>query len=496
MTSLEENQVISNNTRSKKKQTVEENQISNNTRSKKNDVLVDYTAIDNIRSNKKRSKLDDDENNEDDSIMDEDKIKFLELFKNIKSIENWELDYNDEEVEYLKKLDIEKRTELLLSEKKILDNNNQKIPIRFRILENKEMNERTKYIILKKLSSLEDLDEEEYSKQLNWIENLNMVPFGVYNDLPIKLSDGYPKVGSYMKDVCQILNKSIYGHQSSKVQILEYIAQYITNPQSNGKCLALQGPPGNGKTTLIRNGFSKALNRPFIQISLGGMNDVNILNGHDATYVGAKCGRIIQALQDTGTMAPIIYFDELDKVGEGHKGNDIYNFLCHLIDFSQNMDFHDNFFSDISFDLSKAIFIFSFNDVSNINPILLDRLHIIETNGFNTNDKVKIARDYIINQSLKEVGLEESDIVFTDDVLNHIATMFSLEPGVRKFKQCLETIILRINMLKLTGLDSSALDLPYKIDNLSFPFTPNIKNIDNLLSGYSQKDSGYLTMYT
>jgi ATP-dependent Lon protease len=384
------------------------------------------------------------------------------------------------------------------TEKLILETQRPKVPIRFRII-NSDIDDGIKNIILKKLNQADESTSDDGQKIAAWADSLSQIPFGIYREASIKLDDGRTKINEYLRNVFSQLDNSIYGHQDTKVQILEYITQYITNPKSRGKCLAIQGPAGNGKTTLVRTGISKALNRPFSQISLGGMNDVNILNGHDFTYVGSQCGRIIQTLKETGVMNPVIFFDELDKVSISTKGADIYNFLCHLTDFSQNMAYHDNYFNGIDFDLSKAIFIFSFNDIGMINPILLDRLHVIKTKGFTTDEKVNIAKKFLIPQIINDIGMKSEDVVFDEDVIREIIQSYSNnEEGVRTLKRTLETIISRLNILQFTMSSDNSLqsiNLPYNIENINFPVVVNSKIANVLLKNVNVNERTFLNMY-
>jgi ATP-dependent Lon protease len=412
--------------------------------------------------------------------------------------ESWTYEYNAEEVSYLKNIGEERRLELMGQEMILMDLMKQKIPLRFRIIQS-DIDDGIKHIILKKLKQSEESCSEDATKLAGWVESLSLVPFNIYKELGIKMDDGQQKIHDYLLATNRILNESIYGHQQTKVQILEYITQYITNPKSRGKCLAIQGPPGNGKTTLVRNGIAKAIGRPFTQISLGGMSDVSILDGHDFTYTGSQCGRIVESLKETGVMNPIIYFDELDKVSSSSKGADIYNFLCHLTDFSQNMAYHDRYFSGINFDLSKAIFIFSFNDITAINPILLDRLHVIETKGFGIEDKIQIAKEYLLKQVVEEVGLKREDIIMEDDVIREIVTTYCVgEEGVRLLKRTLETIISRLNILRFTlaaNGSGESIPLPYNIDSVEFPMRITNRIAESLLKSVNVKERTYLNMY-
>lgn len=494
------------------------------TRSRCPNITVDYTAIDKIGnepvvveeivkpkknnyksrafnilcrallSNDLQNELSEEIETEDDETSEETSNENSE-----DSDESWVYQYNEDEVEYLKSKTEQERLEIMGMEQILLDVHRQKVPLRFRIIQS-DINDGIKHIILKKLNQAEDTNSDDGQKIAAWAESLSMVPFNIYREMKIKLEDGRDVINTYLKNVFTQLNNSIYGHNDTKVQILEYITQYITNPKSRGKCLAIQGPPGNGKTTLVRNGIAKALNRPFTQISLGGMGDVNVLNGHDFTYVGSQCGRIIQSIKEAGVMNPVIFFDELDKVSNSSKGADIYNFLCHLTDFSQNMGYHDNYFSGIDFDLSKCIFIFSFNDINLINPILLDRLHVIQTKGFNIDDKIHIAKGFLIPQIISDIGMQPNDVIFEDEAVIReiISTYCNTEEGVRTLRRTIETIISRLNILQFTmsnQQDSERIKLPYNLDKIEFPMKVNSKIVNMLLKNMNVNERTFLNMY-
>ena len=507
---------------------VEQSSISHPymTRSRCPNIIVDYTAIDKIgdvplveqlvKPKKKgyRSKAlnilyrallsneiySDNSDNSDNSIEIETDDQDETTNENSEgSDESWVYQYNEDEVEYLKSKTEQERLEIMGMEQILLDVHRQKVPLRFRIIAS-NINDGIKHIILKKLNQAEDNNSDDGQKIAAWAESLSMVPFNVYQEMKIKLEDGRDVINTYLRNVFSQLNNSIYGHNDTKVQILEYITQYITNPKSRGKCLAIQGPPGNGKTTLVRNGIAKALNRPFTQISLGGMGDVNVLNGHDFTYVGSQCGRIIQCIKESGVMNPVIFFDELDKVSNSAKGADIYNFLCHLTDFSQNMGYHDNYFSGIDFDLSKCIFIFSFNDINQINPILLDRLHVIQTRGFNIDDKVHIAKGFLIPQIISDIGMKVDDVILDDEIVIReiISNYCNSEEGVRTLRRTIETIISRLNILQFTMCnqsDSERINLPYNLDKIEFPMKINTKIVNMLLKNMNVHERSFLNMY-
>jgi ATP-dependent Lon protease len=190
-------------------------------------------------------------------------------------------------------------------------------------------------------------------------------------------------------------------------------------------------------------------------------------------------------------MNPVIYFDELDKVSETYKGDEIIHLLTHLTDTSQNTLFQDNYFPGVYFDLSKVLFIFSFNDESKINKILKDRMYVINTKGFKKEEKIKICREYLLPQILKEFNYGDS-IEFTDDVLGHTIDKYtSGEEGVRNLKRCLESMISKINMYDIlynSDTKKTEVPLPFELEDFKLPYKVKNEDIDTLLK---QKDDIY-----
>lgn len=361
------------------------------------------------------------------------------------------IDYMEEETKYLKKLNKTERSKIFDTERQILEFNSNTIPTRFKILQS-NLNISSKNIILKKLDHYYSLEEteNEYSKLTQWVEGLEKIPLGQNYEMNVNLDNHTNEIVGYFNNVKNILDKSVFGHEIAKSKIIQILAQNITNPQCLGNCIAIQGPPGNGKTTLVKDGICKALGRPFGFVPLGGMQNSDFMVGHDYTYEGGKPGRIVEILQETQCMNPVIYFDELDKISDTPKGEEIAGVLCHLTDPSQNSEFHDKYFSGIDFDISKAIFIFSYNDESKVNKILLDRMTKIHTKGFGTNEKLQISKNYLIPRMCKDVGFNEKDIIFPDEIIKSIITNKTLdEKGVRNLKRCFETIISKLNVIKL-----------------------------------------------
>jgi ATP-dependent Lon protease len=243
---------------------------------------------------------------------------------------------------------------------------------------------------------------------------------------------------------------------------------------------------GIGKTTLIKEGISKILNRPFAFIALGGATDSTFLEGHSYTYEGSTWGKIVDVLMQTNCANPVFYFDELDKVSDTPKGEEIIGILTHLTDTTQNNQFHDKYFSEIDFDLSKCFFIFSYNDESKVNPILRDRMYRIHMKGYNLKDKIIIAQQYLLKTLEKQVSFQDGDIILPESVLTYIIENFcEKEEGVRNLKRCLEIIYTKINLYRLIKPDTELFDKEQSIQ-ITLPFTITNSMVDKFIKKKEQ----------
>jgi ATP-dependent Lon protease len=339
---------------------------------------------------------------------------------------------------------------------------------------------------MNKLMQIEMMEpsDPEYFKLSKWLDGVMKIPFGNYVELPVNKNDPSEKIYEFINKVQIDMENSTYGHKDAKNKIMQIVCQWISNPKSSGNVIAIQGPPGIGKTSLVKNGISKALDRPFHMIALGGATDSTFLEGHSYTYEGSNWGRIVNILMDSKIMNPVIFFDELDKVSSTKQGEEIIGVLTHLTDQTQNSNFNDKYFSGIDLDLSKCLFVFSYNDESLINPILKDRLVKINLHGFSIDEKLAIAKDYLLKELSNNIGISTSEIIFSDEILKEIITKHTSEDGVRDLRRCLETILLKLNMVKYTNkLDKS-------LSNVNFPVNLTSSIVSDLLKK-SEDNSHY-----
>ena len=395
-------------------------------------------------------------------------------------------------------------TDVTDKEKKLSKITESDIPYERRIAMMKSTDE-IKNKAMEKLKSIKSSFQGD-SKAQTWLDGLLKIPFGIYRESPIisfkgkfseKLTNKYPdkklisdyQIDNFLKDfdddhtlkkewkkynidkkeyvdkVLVSLDKAVYGHNEAKLQIRRIIAQWI-NGEMKGAVLGLEGPPGTGKTSLAKMGLSKCLEdedgqpRPFAFLPIGGSVNGSTLVGHNYTYVGSTWGRIADILITQKCMNPIIFIDEIDKVSRTEHGKEIISILTHLTDLTQNDEFEDKYFSGVKLDLSKALIVFSFNDINLIDPILKDRITVIKTKPLTLPEKIEIVNRYMMPEILKMVGYEENEIIISSEIIKFIIETYTMEAGVRKLKEKIFDIIRDINLHRIYDDD---LKLPYNV---------------------------------
>jgi len=394
------------------------------------------------------------------------------------------------ESEYFKKQTASKRKSLVDMMNKIssLSLEDGVVPNKFKVLE-LPVSDYVKTNVIKKIDILDSMgsDGSESYKLRNWVDAFLRIPFGKTVPLPVKFDEGPEKCSTFMVDTRKQMDKSIYGMTSAKTQIMQIMAQWLVNPGSIGNVIALHGPMGVGKTSFAKNAIAQVLKRPFEFFSLGGASDISNFVGHSYTYEGSMWGRIADSLMKCGSMNPVLYFDEVDKVSDTPHGEEIISMLIHMTDRSQNSQFHDRYFSGVDFDLSQCLFVFSMNNLDKVHPILRDRMTIINCGGYSDADKKVILKDFIWPQIIDRLKFSSSDVVLGDDAIKYLISEYSeSEKGVRTLIRTAESMMTRLNMLRIIK-DDSMKEYKFYMD-IAFPLTITESIVKTLLTDFEKKE--------
>ena len=293
----------------------------------------------------------------------------------------------------------------------------------------KKWNEKIQKHFDKELAKLQRLNPQmpDYAIQRNYIDLLLELPWEVYSKDKFDL-----------KRAQKILDKDHYGLEDVKRRIIEYLAVLKLRNDMKSPILCLYRPPGVGKTSLGRS-IAKALGREYVRMALGGLRDEAEIRGHRKTYIGAMPGRILQLIKKAGTSNPVFVLDELDKLSQGY-GGDPSSAMLEVLDPEQNNEFYDNFL-EIGYDLSKVMFIATANDLSTIQPALKDRMEIINISGYTIEEKVEIARHFLLPKVLKEHGMEDKQIQLGKKEIERIIEGYTRESGVRNLEKQIAKIV-------------------------------------------------------
>jgi ATP-dependent Lon protease len=279
-----------------------------------------------------------------------------------------------------------------------------------------------------------------------------------------------------LKSAREILDADHHGLEDVKDRIVEYLAvrarraqrgMAVVGGRGSGAVMVLAGPPGVGKTSLGES-VARALGRKFVRVALGGVRDEAEIRGHRRTYVGALPGRIVRAIGEAGSMNPVVLLDEIDKVGSDYRG-DPSAALLEVLDPAQNHTFRDHYL-DLDLDLSDVVFLATANVIENIPSALLDRMELVQIDGYTEDDKVAIARDFLLPRQRERAALTEDEVTVTEDALRKIAADYTREPGVRQFERLLAKALRKATTkLASEGLTSLIIDEPDLVDYLGRP---------------------------
>jgi ATP-dependent Lon protease len=306
-----------------------------------------------------------------------------------------------------------------------------------------------KAVILKHYNNMKRLEPNstEYYKNQIFVDLALSYPWSKTFDINTFLSG--TNIKSFLFYVRKMFDEQIYGMDNVKNEIINIICKLITNPNSKRNNLALYGNAGIGKSKFIKI-LAEILGIPLKIISLGGIKDSSFFLGHGYVYVESGPGKILQNILDAKISNPIVYFDELDKVSETEHGKDIYSFLSYLTDPTQNKEYTDHYFYGMKFDLSKVFYVFTFNDISKIDHVLLDRLNVVHVNTPSQKEIITILQNYCLPEIVSNVGISKN-ISFSSEQINFIMKTFSknfdknVSSGIREYYRIIEKIVLEIN---------------------------------------------------
>jgi len=400
------------------------------------------------------------------------KNKYINLFNK----------YTREEMGFFNNLDNKQKEKINKLENEIDEYKSVKEPLRFKFLSLKTTIQ-NKIAILRKYEEFMRLspNSSEYSKLGKWITSISQLPLGVYKEI-----NEDKNIQNFLKNIQKNLDKVIYGHTETKEQIIRILAQLISNPDAKGYVIGIQGSMGVGKTKFIKDGIAKVIGFPLAFIALGGCSDSNYLKGHSYTYEGSTYGKIVEQLIKTKVMNPIFFFDELDKVSSDKYGDEIINTLIHITDGTQNEKFCDKYFDELDLDLSKSLFFFTFNDINKVNPILRDRMIIINIDKYSREDKLKLTKHSLLEVIYKSYNFKENDIEISDEMIYYIIDNTTEEDGVRNLQRNINNIYSYINMNRYLIINGKTIKFPFKIEK---------EYIDKYIIMKRNNDKNNLSMY-
>lgn len=319
---------------------------------------------------------------------------------------------------------------------------NKRAPLRFRVL-------KSSLPAAVKAQLFSDIGTDDSDKLKAYAESLLKIPFGVYTQPPAWMA---AEKASALHRCAHVMNAAIVGNSAIKHRVLSMYTQWL-HGGNTAFAFALEGPPGIGKTTFVKQALAAAFERPMTFVNLGGASDAATLSGHGYTYEGAKYGRLAGALMEAKVMDPIIYFDELDKVSSCARGEDIFNTLVHLTDPAQNTHIRDRYFHGVDLDFSKCILVFSYNDPSRVSPILLDRLERLQMLPPTGEEKMRVIREQMLPRALRRLG--DMELAVDDGALSAIADHHRDEAGMRGINKSIEGVVAAAAMCRALGSGSA-----------------------------------------
>lgn len=320
------------------------------------------------------------------------------------------------------------------------------------------------------------LATNDTAKYEEWVEHALRLPLNKFTKRPdIKESE-------FVWRAQRKMDEEITGHDEAKQEVLRLICSWLNNGGSTGFALGLEGEPGVGKTSFVKRALSAGMQRPFCFISLGGSSDASGLLGHSYTYEGAVPGRLAECLTSSGVMDPIIFFDELDKISSSGKGEELVHALIHLTDPVQNSHIRDRYLHGINLDISRAVLVFSYNDPSRVNPVLLDRIKRIQLKTPSHDARIDICRNHLVPRAIRmghrssprcssssECLQQDTGCGLPTDVIEYIVRKNSHESGMRGIEKDISHVVASFALVKMYG-SSRVLGLSHDMVEIDLHF--------------------------
>lgn len=431
-----------------------------------------------------------------ENVSDEDMCKLIEsysmmyYYKKEEALPSFIISRNKLESEY-KMIKDKKYTLELVNQRELLKSVNDDSMLEEYIfkLDLDIIYKKVIYSYYTKMVSLPKNDSDRY-KILEWIQTIISLPFNK-NINNLQLNDSRYNI---LRNIKEKLDEKIYGLNIVKEEILMIINSKLSNPNSNDNSFCLCSAAGMGKTRIIRL-LSEIMIYPFYQISMGGMSEVSMLEGHSYTYTGSKPGSIVIALKNMGTNNGILYFDEIDKIGQTKSGEEVSNSLLHITDFTQNNKYYDKYIGEIPMDLSKLWFIFSCNNLEKIDPILSNRIkRKIILPEYNKKDKIEIIKKLLPN-ICENIKLNVNDIIISDEIFEYILNNTKEEKGLRTLIATTETILKKIKLLLDVNDQNNNLKISFHIKIEKLPLILTIKNMEILMKNLNKPEEKFSFMY-
>jgi len=348
---------------------------------------------------------------------------------------------SSEETLYLQGLPQGEKELLLESLRSVRRDQSASTPLKIRLLFSGLSLEVKKKIIQRLEKQRETLYNGEAIKYNTWVESM-IAASSLKTLVPVALEP--PQLLQHLTAAKTHLDAVIYGHKAAKQAIMERFFLWLKHPLAPQRPLALKGCPGNGKTSLVKEGLSQIMGRPFSLIALGGALDSSYMLGHSYTYEGSCQGRLADSLVSSDCKNPVLFFDELDKCSSTPKGEEIINTLLHVTDGTQNASIRDRYLSGLDLDVSCAMLVFSFNDDSKVSPVLLDRLQVVSTDAFSAADQVKIMQQHLLPKILLERGLAPDFLEISPEAGKEAVTYCKETGGVRTLRSTIEQLITKV----------------------------------------------------